>query len=226
MALTPEVLLKHARVCRFDSYRDTKPEDLGRLSYDDLKPLEKHQTTESTDFLTPEILSGGDYCYSGSAEVSNHRVFLERYGSQPNVYDVYGVYGTFAVAIRLDSITPDMIKDLNGLEDYPLLDDEDHSKVEMEAEEESWELCVRSEFVKELQKKFPALEEKIEDLSYVRVSQIFYTLMDRTNTYWEHERGNNAYVRLNRVIEGATAEDILEAGSRELLLRGGRHYVS
>ena len=203
--------IKGQRVCRFDSYRDTKPEDLARLSYGDLKPLDKHQEPTDTDFVTPELLSGSDYCSSGSVEVSNHRVWLERYGKLPNVYDVYGGYGTFAVAIRLDSLTPEMIEDLNALEDYPVLDEEDHSEVEMEAEQESWENCYRSDFTKALAQKFPDLEDVIEDLSTEQVDTLFYALMERTNTYWEHESGNNAYVDLDRVIKGATEQDIKEA---------------
>lgn len=203
--------LKGMRVCRFDSYRDVQPEDLGRLSYGDLKPLDKHQTSKPTDFLTPELLSGSDYCSSGSVEVSNHRVFLEQFKDSPNVYDVYGGYGTFAVAIRLDSITDEMVEVLNALEDYPVLDDDDHSKVEMESENDSWESCYRSDFTRELSKRFPTLEETIDNLSTEQVDTLFYALCDRTNTYWEHESGNNAYIDLDRVVAGATEQDITEA---------------
>jgi hypothetical protein len=199
------------RVCRFSNYRDDKPEDLARLSYGDLTPLERGQEPQDTDFLTPELLSGSDYCSSGSVEVSNHRVFLERYGKLPNMYDVYGGYGTFAVAIRLDSLTSEMIEDLNSLEEYCILDEDDHSEVENEAEEESWENCYRSDFTRALSKRFPAHEDVIEDASTEAIDTLFYKLMERTNTYWEHEAGSNAFVRIERVIEGATEQDITEA---------------
>ena len=202
--------IKSERVCRFDSWKDGEPTDLARLRYGDLKPLESYDKPRPMDFLTPGILSGSDYCSSGSVEVSNHRVWLERYGKLPNVYDVYGGYGTFAVAIRLDSLTPEMIEDLNALADYPLLDEEDHSEVETEAEQESWENCYRSDFTKALAQKFPNLEDVIEDLSTENVDTLFYALMERTNTYCEHESGNNAYVDLDRVVEGATEQDITE----------------
>jgi len=203
--------IKGQRICRFSNWNDTEPTNLARLSYGDLEPLKRGQEPTDNDFLTPDILSGSDYGSSGSVEVSNHRVWLERYGKLPNVYDVYGGHGTFAVAIRLDSITPEMIEDLNALEDYPVLDEEDHSEVEMEAENESWENCYRSDFTRALAKKFPALEEKIDDLTTEQVDSIFYELMERTNTYWEHETGNNAFVRVERVAEGATEQDIFEA---------------
>ena len=196
---------------RFDSWEDTKPEDLARLYYGDLKPLSKGQKPEPTDFLLPGLLTGSDYCDSGSVEVSNHRVFLERYGKLPNVHDVYGGYGTFAVAIRRDSITEEMQADLDGLEDYCILDEEDHSEVEMEAENDAWANGYRSDFRKALAKEFPTLEDEVNDLDNDALQTVFYKLMDRTNTYWEHESGNNAFVRIERVVEGATEQDITEA---------------
>jgi hypothetical protein len=206
--------IKGQDVCGFSNYRDDKPEDLTRLSYGDLKPLRQGKTRQEptdADFLVPKLLSGSDYCSSGSVEVSNHRVFLERYGKLPNVYDVYGGYGTFAVAIRLDSITSEMIEDLNGLEDYCILDEQDHSEVEVQAEDDAWESCYSADFRKVLAKKFPAHDEAIYDWDDKVLDALFYDLMDRTNTCWEHETGNNAYVDLERVAKGATEQDITEA---------------
>ena len=201
---------KGKHVCRYSNYRDQEPTELARLSYGDLHPLESHQTPEPTDFFMPEILSGSDYCSSGSVEVSNHRVFLERYKDSPNVYDVYGGYGTFAVAIRLDSVTPEMMEDFASLDDYPVLDEDDHSEVEIDAENEAWESFVRSDFVRELHKHFPAFEDAIDNLSNDQTWALFSKLMDRTNTYWEHEAGNTAYMDLDRLVGGATEQDITQ----------------
>ena len=201
--------IKGQRVCRYSNYKDTElPPNYARLNYGDLKSLHTNEATD-TDFLTPELLSGSDYCSSSSVEVSNHRVFLAKYGKLPNVYDVYGGYGTFSVAIRLDSITPEMIEDLNALEDYPVLDEDDLGEVESETEQESWDSFVRSDFIQELTKKFPGLD--LTDLSNDRLDILFYNLMDRTNTYWEHEAGNTAFIRLKNMVESATEQDITEA---------------
>ena len=100
-----EAYTKNTRVYRYSNYRGTDITSFSRLNHGDLKPLEKPQTPEQSDFLMPELLSGSDYCSSGSVEVSNHRVFLERYGKRLGVYDVYGGYGTFAVAVRLEGLS-------------------------------------------------------------------------------------------------------------------------
>ena len=202
----------NTRVYRYSNYRGTDITSFSRLNHGDLKPLEKPQTPEQSDFLMPELLSGSDYCSSGSVEVSNHRVFLERYGKRLGVYDVYGGYGTFAVAVRLDSITPEMLEDLNTLYNYPVLDEDALSEVELEAENEAWENCYRSEFIRELAKRFP--DFAIENLSEDNTDKLFHELGDRTNTYWEHEQGNNAYIDVERIVKGATEQDITRLPKR------------
>ena len=193
---------------RYSSYRDDKPEDQSRLSYGDLQPLTKYQEPEATDFYMPPLMTGSDYCSSGSVEVSNHRVFLERYKDVPNVYDVYGGYGTFAVGIRLDSITDDMLEDFRALADYPLLDEDDHSEVEREAEDEAWKSWARHDFIRELEKTFPDLEEIIDQMPEDKLDALFYELMERANEYWIHESGNSAYIHLDRVVAKCTADDL------------------
>jgi hypothetical protein len=200
--------LPKSSIRRYSSYRDNEPSELARLSYGDLEPLTEFQTQEPTDFYMPELMTGSDYCSSGSVEVSNHRVFLERYGKLPNVYDVYGGYGTFAVVIRLDSITEEMQEDFKALADYPLLDEDDHSQVEMEAEDEAWEGFYRRDFSHDLAKKFPAHEDKIDAMSTDALWELFHTLTERTNTYWQNECGNTAYIDLDRVIAGCTEDDL------------------
>jgi hypothetical protein len=104
----------------------------------------------------PDHMSGSDY--SGNAvEVSNKKAFMEEYQNDESmVIDVYGGHGTYAVAIRLDSITFDILDTLAGLEDYPLMDEETHSEVEYEAENEAWDNWVRSDFNRDLVKQLAA----------------------------------------------------------------------
>jgi hypothetical protein len=200
--------LQKTSIRRYSNYREQDPTELARLSYGDLEPLNQYQSPEPADFYMPELMTGSDYCHSGSVEVSNHRVFLEQYGKLPNVYDVYGGYGTFAVAIRLDSITEEMREDFARLENYPLLDEDDHSEVERKAEDEAWEGSYRHDFIRDLTTKFPALEEQIDTMTAEQIDSLFRALMERTNTYWQNECGNSAYVDLDRVIAGATEQDI------------------
>ena len=205
MELT-DLKLTRTDIVRFDSWSDTTPEDLARLSYGDLKTFTGEP--QATDFYRPSLLSGSDYA-GDSVTVSNHRVFLEKFKGVAGVYDVYGGYSTYAVAIRLDAITEDMMEVFNALEDYLLIDEEDHSEVEMESENESWDSYAREDFRRAAIKKFPEHEERIEALEDGDLFTAFHELTDRSNTYWVHETGNFSYIDIDRVIACAVADDFL-----------------
>jgi hypothetical protein len=80
---------------------------------------------------------------------------MERY---PEIFEqVGGGHGTVWTGIPHDNIskisfdTLEQLRDeLEGLEDYPLLDEEKHSEMEWKAKEEFWEEDGRNEFRKEL----------------------------------------------------------------------------
>ena len=190
---------------RYDSYRSDRPEDLARLSYGDLRDFSGDPL--NGDYYMPELMSGSDYV-NGSVTVSNHRVFLEDFGKVDGVHGVYGGYGTYAVAIRLDAITPEMLEVFEALEDYPLISEDDHSEVETTAQDEAWDSWVKSDFRKELISRFPTLEEKIEDMPEDELCRLFYQLADRANEYWENETGNSAWIRIERVADAAEETDI------------------
>src|SRR5208283_2158426 len=80
------------------------PDTLSRFSWSDLHPYdgEVNEETLKTIYITPDLLSGGDYSNSSVVHVSNHRSFLKEFKNVEGVYDVYGAFGSFAVAIRAD----------------------------------------------------------------------------------------------------------------------------
>ena len=79
----------------FSSYREYEPEN--DLAYSDLEP----GSGKGPVFVLPAYLSGSDYS-GGSVTVSNHRLFIEEFGELEGVHNVYGGYGSYGVAIRLD----------------------------------------------------------------------------------------------------------------------------
>jgi hypothetical protein len=159
-------------------------------------------------------MSGSDYSGS-SVEVSNMRAFKEEYGDE-SFCPVYGDYGTYAVAIRLDWLTPAIWESLAALENYPVYDDQVLSEVETEAEEEAWENWARSDFKRELEKRFGSEaedngHEELFDLDTPEPAMraLFSCGMERSNTYWENEQGNSAWVDLERVVSALTWIDVL-----------------
>lgn len=194
-------------ILRFNKYSNEKPEDLSSLYYGDFDRLEKYESPEPTDFYLPELLSGSDYS-GGSVTVSNHRVFLEQFGKVDGVYEVYGGYSTYAVAIRLDAINEEMLDIFKALEDYPLIDEDDLSRVELEAEDEAWDSWVEHDFRRDAAEKFPHVDPDVfYEMPKDKLFEVFRTLAERSNTYWQNEEGNSAYIDLKRLLDSATEAD-------------------
>lgn len=102
-------------------------------------------TDETAAYEFP-VTVWGDYVGS-TVERSNYRVLVEDYGD--NVIEVLGGYNSqyIAVAASLREEDPETWAALEeiavGLEDYPLINDEDHSLLEMEIADEAWDQWLR-----------------------------------------------------------------------------------
>jgi len=196
------------------SYGDFKETDWPGSAEEYLGSLcDDIEETAELYFYVP-YASGSDY--SGSTvEKANAKCIEDSYGEHDWVHPVYGGYGTYAVAIGVTGLLgcdedtfDELCETLEGLDDYPLIDEEVHSALEMESADEAWDSWVSGDFVRALEKEFsdqadfewpdgPALraffEEKCED----------------ANTYWECEgAGPDMYVRIEDVVKVVTFDDI------------------
>src|SRR5262249_11836238 len=159
-------------------------------------------------------------------EKSNHKALLD---AMPSEYedgfeylDIGGGHGTFAIAIRLDALTADMLETLESLEDYPLIDESLHSELEIESQNEAWESSIRSEFRTELGKYLAAsfehsakaesltdatLESAIEwledgaDISDSDLAELCWKMADFANEYWTNEQGSDSYLDVEDVVK-------------------------
>jgi hypothetical protein len=176
-------------------------------------------------YVIPNYLSGGDYGNNGSLGASNYRVFLYEFAGigyrddtvgdmtdcevDPDVYlpdggiieRSYG-YGGYAVAIRLDvwSRREDIRECINGLDNYPLIDDEDSWFVEMEWADENWDSWAKDDFVKALQEKFGEFD--LNEVGESNLRSYFEDWRESANTYWECEGGHGSmFVRIEDVVD-------------------------
>jgi hypothetical protein len=154
----------------------------------------------------PTYLSGSDY--SGTlVERSNRDRWREDFASGEDQWwvEVSGGYGTFAIVVRLDSLPDEAIEFLEQLSTYPVADDDAHSRLEMEAQNEAWDDWAAQDFVRALEEKFDCeIDGAAEDLFTV-----FCELMESTNTYWKNEQGDSMYVDMGRIVKGATEADVI-----------------
>jgi len=89
--------------------------------------------------FVPSWFGYSDYGTSGLVGLSNFRTFLNSDDPHDAIHEIgYGHNGCgIAVDIRL--ITDEMIESIQAVEDYPLISDDDHSKLECEGVDKFWE---------------------------------------------------------------------------------------
>jgi len=159
--------------------------------------------------------TGSDY--SGSTvEKANHKAFLESHGEEGFVWDAHGGFDTYAVVLGLTGLLecPDDTFDavmgvVEGLKDYPLIDEEALSELEMELADEAWECWGGYEFRKALEAKFDGTDFDWPDGSDFR--SFFEQKREEANEYWESEScGPSVFVRIERVVEKIDFADVAQ----------------
>ena len=97
---------------------------------------------------------------TGPFEESNFQAFLDGLGGEGDSVEVHrfghwgpGWYEIIIIDPKAEAIVALAQKMEDSLEDYPVLDEEDLSKREHEAEQQSWESWARKDFSSELQRK-------------------------------------------------------------------------
>jgi hypothetical protein len=159
---------------------------------------------EEANLFLPAFFTWGDYCGS-SVEASNYRVFLDLYGKEPGVLSVYGGYDSHAIALTPDCINPEIWDTLAGLQDYPLISEDDHSALEGEWEDDAWEQYVGQDFRAELHKAFNGEEgeneEKIDAITDEDLFEMFLAEMESQNVYWVHEQCGTAWIDIADLVK-------------------------
>lgn len=116
-------------------------------------------------FIIPKWFIGSDHS-GGALEKSNHRSFLRIFGKVNGVYELYGGFNTYAIAIRVDvaESNPEIKSTLEELENYPLVDEEDHSELEFEWQCEAM-LNILDDIIRaiDLEEYIPDIETILED---------------------------------------------------------------
>jgi hypothetical protein len=173
-------------------------------------------------YLLPDLLSGSDY--SGSlVQKANYRKFSEDFADGEDTWwtNVPGGHGTYGILIDMqgvpDDISTDVAEFLNSLHDYPLADEDLHSEMEMEAQEEAWNGWAERDFARALEKKFagdeelePVLEDVLtDDEKLKKLRELFEDAREKANEYWVNEQGDEMYINIDRIVKKVTKADVV-----------------
>ena len=156
--------------------------------------------------------------YRSNARVwrDEHRATLER---DPDA----GTYCGAAFDVRYCDDA--MLEALAALEGYPLLDDSDHSALEVELQDAAWDdnYCAEWEraLASAIDEHLPerALEDGADIVARIdagQVRQLFEVLADSAGVYWQEEQSAGFWIDVARVARGLTLDDLQTLTGRTL----------
>ncbi len=162
---------------------------------------------ENIYFFVP-FTSGSDY--SGSTvTLANYRAFKD--------YDVdwvhfaYGGHSTYAVVINANKlcdseIFDEIIEILEGLEDYPIIDEDLLYKVEAELIESSWDGWAKADFKIAIEKKFPLADFNFPDDD---IRDFFEKKREEANECWVCDgSGPDMSIDIESIVDKIVFEDV------------------
>jgi hypothetical protein len=157
--------------------------------------------------------SGSDYS-GGTVCAANAKWFKDNFGNEEWVHDVYGGYGTYAIAVGLTGLllsaeeTFDAVCDaIEGLDNYPVFDDDTLCTVESEATDSAWDSWAADSFRRAVEKRFADCAEfNWPDDSELRT--VFEGLADSANEYWFNEGdGDSMYIDIDDIVKAIDFDD-------------------
>lgn len=186
--------------------------DLRVISSRDLK-IKIEDNRISDLFLIPKYLQFGDYDNSCMVERSNKKCFLEEYENSPAVFEATGGYGSESVALSLRELmnpgneesTASIIETLNGLNDYPCIDDGEMSRMEYEAFDEAFNDYGYKDALSALAKKFNL---EIYDYKEEEFKALLIEKDSRGNPSWMIESGGSCYIDIDEMIKDIGIEEL------------------
>jgi len=202
-------------------YREIDYPESDSISWSDLSPvnytskktrlLDLKETLKEVDiFLISKYTQFGDYDDSCMVERSNYKLFMEDYKEEKGIFGIYGGYGSSGIAISirylLDPLNEDkadeIIEILNGLNSYPVIDDEDVSNMEYDAFIESLDSYAIRDCSSLLANQFLI---EVYDFNEDKLKEILLE-SNRNLDYdaYKIEAGGGCYIDTKRLIEKVT----------------------
>lgn len=127
---------------RWDPYRDLEMPEDGTTGY--MGSKWRPCGAEDADVIEVPYTVWGDYVGS-TVERSNYRSLVEDY---PDTFiEISGGYWSHVLYIRPERLnaTEGLVEAIEGLFDYPLYNEDDHSQLEMDIAWEAWDAYLRSD---------------------------------------------------------------------------------
>lgn len=166
---------------------------------------------EDKDFFIPEYITGSDYSGS-SATKANYNSFKEQFREIPGIVDIsYGNSG-YGIGLLLYFDYPEeLYAVLEGLSNYPVIDEEAQALLEYELEQETLRNCYLSDFETLIYNHIAEESSEEErdyflegdDIEYLQpeteefkqqLVEFFDIVLKENNAEWIHGTGNDCWI--------------------------------
>ncbi len=190
--------------------RPTDTHWIEKRVHGDLRNISEGHYVTGVPLTLIELASGSDY--SGSlVEKSNARVLQRDF---PWLVEIYGGYGTFGLGYlgKRENQNPALIEAIDSLASYPVLDDSDHSDLEMELVSEAWESDGRDDFKRALVEYFDEAyapdEHDLDEIDDTRIDNLWYDCTERFRggESYLNEQGDSIYFPIDSVMRDIRSE--------------------
>lgn len=135
--------------------------------------------------------------HGGSVGRSNVRQWLKRFKKKSGYCHITGGMGYEAIAIDLLCSDQEMIKCLIALDCYPLISDEDWSKMELELFKAAWKEYLKDEFLDALAEKFGSFSNKP---SSGKLKELLDQLLQQANEQPITQKGGGVYIEFKKIL--------------------------
>lgn len=153
-------------------------------------PMGDFRPDKSGHYIEIPYCTWGDY----AGDTMNRANWSEFMGyiakDSPLVYNIWGGHNSHMIIAHEDILKDDFIREkLEGLDNYPLFNDETLSELEMQLESESWESWVKHDLKRALSDngiEFPESDSELESLFWhcARYNNIEPVFEDAVSCHW------------------------------------------
>lgn len=170
-----------------------------------------HEDREG-EWVVPERATYSDYSV-GMVERANYESFVEAFAEHQEVewLPVHGGHGTTGFIIRVDADerVPEIGEFFGALENYPVIDDERLSRLEMEAIDEAWDSYGRSDFTRHMRKLEPRLDELLSEAQDSIIDRMMLAVAQAANESptAEDAAGSVSFRPYEHVLDDVNRED-------------------
>lgn len=131
------------------------------------------------------------------------------------------------IALDVRYVTDEMIETLEGLENYPLISEDDHSELELELQQEAWANWAASDWRRLVCKALDAAlpedcdrdaDETLDTIPDAddKLRELFHACAESSNTYWQEEQGDQ-WIDLEDVAGALDLADLRDLTGLALL---------